>query len=999
MNFPLPRLAEQDHFEEWSNASAVHPEIVALNVRTLHDLEVDRLAGEASSPIADLLNWNVVRFGRQVRENIRGWWVSGVDPLNGYQPMEWGRFKPDVPFHDRVKSKAQKYASPTGAKSRLTLLRVPDAIWQLISDRYGVPIGNYKNFWRWVAEQNIPVIVCEGEKKAGCLLSLGYAAIALPGVFNGYRKSTNKLIDDLAVFGSKGRPVYICFDHDTKEQTRRNVNTATSKLGKLFAMQGCKVHIIELPGPEKGVDDFVVARGREAFDREYQQALPLHQWQTRLYSRLTYESALELNQDKLGPFCILGQSPKLVCMKSPKGSGKTYSLKQTIAKAREQGQRVLLITHRVQLGQDICQRVGLPYITEAGVTKEAAPHGYGLCIDSLHPESQARFDPDDWQDAIVIIDEVEQVIWHLLDAATEVKQQRLVILEQLQQLLIQTFQSENGNVILLDADLTDVSINFVLNLAEARHWIKPWIVVNRHCALNRRICHHYNQSRPSVWLASLIRAIANGEKCFIATQGQRTKSVWSAINFESMILKLFPQKTILRIDSETISEPSHPAYGVVANLDAVIDRYDIVIATPTIETGVSIEIRGHFDSVWGCFWGVSSANSARQALARVRDDIPRHVWATGYSNGGKIAGGATTKYGLRNAEVDVAQAAISRLQAWWEVDDGYRTHDAALHAWSEMACRINTEMLCYRQSVIDGMSDEGYRVEVAEIEASDELVYLVMDWLEPDYLQTLELTPAIAKLELIKFCYGLLKGTREFNYTEECLEEFATETISDSEGELLKAKRNKTREERLKYRKWRRHKKYGGVEITFELIQRDDDGWYPQLQLAYYLSLGRPFLKERDGNILKNSAHNGKLWYPVFNRSQLGVKVGIFEFFNISALINPDREYSNDDDDLIDLLEKARTVRADLKAATGVTAADNDTPIRFVSKLLSKLGLKLKAERRTGSNGGKRPRVYRFVAPEDGREEVLKRWFERDTLSRTDSVVSTEMNSKNMEAA
>ncbi len=532
-----------------------------------------------------VVNWVLKRY--QHVEN-GGWWCSGEDLVElkkhlverrineradefiSFQ-MLWGQFKPNTPIEKD--GKPIKYEGPPKTETRVYALTHP------FRPRYWLEV---------LATPDVPIVITEGAKKARLLMSLGYAAIALPGVFNGYRKTTNKLIDDLAAVCAKGRPIYICFDHDTKESTRRNVNIAISKLGKLFALQGCKAHVIELPGPEKGVDDFVVSRGREAFDREFQNALPLHQWQTRLYTRLTYEADLELNQDKLGPFCILGSQPKLLCIKSPKGSGKTHSLEQIVAGAKERGQRVLLITHRVQLGQDICRRVGLPYITEAGVTKEAAPHGYGLCIDSLHSESQARFDPDDWQDAIVIIDEVEQVLWHLFNANTEIRKHRLPVIEQLQTLLLQTLRSENGKVILLDADLTDVSINFVLNLTESRFWIKPWIVVNHYNQSNFRRCRHYNQSSPKVWLAALIQAIAQGEKCFVVTQGQKVRSVWSATNFEQIILQLMPNCKILLIDSETIAEPDHAAYGVIDKLNSVLDQYDVVIATPSIETGVSI---------------------------------------------------------------------------------------------------------------------------------------------------------------------------------------------------------------------------------------------------------------------------------------------------------------------------------------------------------------------------------------------------------------------------
>lgn len=38
-------------------------------------------------------------------------------------------------------------------------------------------------------------------------------------------------------------------------------------------------------------------------------------------------------------------------------------------------------------------------------------------------------------------------------------------------------------------------------------------------------------------------------------------------------------------------------------------------------------VKGHFDNVFGLAWGVGlPENSIRQTLARVRENIPRHLW-------------------------------------------------------------------------------------------------------------------------------------------------------------------------------------------------------------------------------------------------------------------------------------------------------------------------------------------------------------------------------------
>ncbi|MHC5732766.1 MAG: DUF3854 domain-containing protein, partial [Nostoc sp.] len=80
-------------------------------------------------------------------------------------------------------------------------------------------------------------------------------------------------------FATNGRQVNICFDSDTKPETVQRVRTAISRMGRLLVNEGCSLRVIDLPlGAEKGVDDFIVAKGKEAFDALYNTAVALELW-------------------------------------------------------------------------------------------------------------------------------------------------------------------------------------------------------------------------------------------------------------------------------------------------------------------------------------------------------------------------------------------------------------------------------------------------------------------------------------------------------------------------------------------------------------------------------------------------------------------------------------------------------------------------------------------------------------------------------------------------
>jgi hypothetical protein len=482
VNAPISPLSE------WLE-SGVDPDLIALNVQTLSgDSPYPYLLYEinaASGRVHPDAQW---RWARKHYSHIEhgGWWCSGLDPLNNWQPMYWGCFKPHQPrntFDPKGKIKPVKYEHPPKTPTRAFFLQVPDHIWAKVAERYGVPIDNSDRqlgFWQWVWDNNIPIIIVEGAKKAGCLLTLGYAAIALPGVTGGVRTKTPQgekcdpyLIPELQHFATEEREIYICFDRDSKRQTVQNVNREIGKLGRLFTAAKCPVKVINLPGPEKGVDDFVVSKGSDAFSALKNEAQGFQFWLDRESWLLTYPASLKLNSRYLGklPYPESG----LACIKAPKGTGKTQALTNLVSQSLSTGdRRVLIITHRIQLGRAICASLGINYIDETRDSAFGKLFGYGLCIDSLHPLSQAKFNPEDWSGAIVIIDECEQVIWHALNSST-CRENRVTILQTLQE-LIHNVLTTGGLVVAQDADLSDYSIDYLIAIAGIP--ISPWVVVN-----------------------------------------------------------------------------------------------------------------------------------------------------------------------------------------------------------------------------------------------------------------------------------------------------------------------------------------------------------------------------------------------------------------------------------------------------------------------------------------------------------------------------------------
>ena len=151
----------------------------------------------------------------------------------------------------------------------------------------------------------------------------------------------------------------------------------------------------------------------------------------------------------------------------------------------------------------------------------------------------------------------------------------------------------------------------------------------------------------------------------------------------------------------------------MGNLNALLPLYDIVIASPTIETGVSIDIKGHFTSVWAIAQGTQTVEAVCQALARLRDDVPRHLWA---SERGleKVGNGATSFKALLSSEHKLCKANV-RLLMMADADDEFAGLDTdfqpeSLQTWAKRACLVNRGMKQYREFIIKKLVKEGYEV-------------------------------------------------------------------------------------------------------------------------------------------------------------------------------------------------------------------------------------------------------------------------------------------------
>ena len=634
------------HYQEWLN-SAVAPDLIAANLQSL--------AGDAVyeylcyAPTLERLNGGRLSaywLRRYESASKGGWWCAGLDPLNNWNTMEWGCFKPNNPHFDTKKQKERKYEHPPESSSRAFFLRIPWSVGLEIATAHHlqadylerlhqaltIPLlptaivhTEDKGFWQWVVDRQLPITLVEGAKKAASVLSAGFVAIALPGIFNGYRSKDNdgktirpQLIPELLPFAT-GRRVTICFDYETKTKTAANVATATQRLGQLFEAFHCPVHAVDLLGPEKGVDDFIVARGADAFSALYDRAHSLKHWKLsqRLKKTLTWAPSLRITQTDLSTLQI-AQLPDegIVAIASAKGTGKTKFIGGLV----KDSDLAILASHRVALARHLCHRLGMDYRGDIDKIKGGdfiSGGGYtfrvGTCVDSL-----LAIDAEKFRGCDLVIDEVCQVLRHLLTSSTCNKEgKRPAILARFRALL-----QAARRVIVADADLDNQTLNYLKELRQDEREI--FLIRNdaRQQGYPIRFIEAPDRTTACEVLIQDIRDLRSGRVLYVTTDSKTlSKTLFQ------LIAQLYPKKRVLLINSDTSGGEDERAF--ISNPDEVLahNEYDIILCSPSVATGTSIEVQNIIEKVYGIFAGVSGTDAdMAQALARVRQPVERVVW-------------------------------------------------------------------------------------------------------------------------------------------------------------------------------------------------------------------------------------------------------------------------------------------------------------------------------------------------------------------------------------
>ncbi|NJK57351.1 MAG: DUF3854 domain-containing protein [Pleurocapsa sp. SU_5_0] len=866
-----------------------------------------------------------------VRQSLSDCLKGGVKPA---------AFLPQNLYAERyAKAYAERY--PKGRREASPLGQSPTAF-------NPEPITPYC-FWSWVKDHpEIPLILTEGEKKAACLLSLGFVAIALPGIWMGRVKDQEHGVDflhpDLMPMVSSGRKFIILFDNDEKPSTRHAVHLASVFTGKVIEAAGASCLIASLPtGSGKGVDDFVTANGKRALSLIAQildRALSLKDYLRKSRKKTwglskKYPANITLDTQYLSDALRLPQRG-LIAIESGMGTGKT----ELLAKLRREHprERFLNVGHRVNLMKNLSERLSTQMYSEISQGHLAQALSLSITVDSLY-KLQTQFNEYD----CVFIDEACQNLAHLLHSNT-CKEHRAEILEVLEYII-----GKAKLVVLADAHMNDVTVDFFRAMRPFGE--VPFVIKNEYKQAGREV-HFYDGKDSSALVAKISTALMMGLKIMVVSDSKKFIKKLEAMMAVQVDEEraLFEPKTglnsqndnrlrIWSIHADNSGSKENKAF--IKDISQQVKNVDALLASPSLGTGVDI-CDYHFDAVFGAFHAVSqSATECCQALHRYRHQVPLHIW---------VAPRPPFGYQETNAEkIKESMLQLNSMTAFLirvDKENGQRgaEKDWALNAYCEIEAQRNYSINNLRDDLISLLEEMAYKITTVE---SDSDVMVKDKMIEAgQYLDTAHQLAVVNASDINQQEY-LSRQAKDYLEPEEIVE----------------------------CEKYRIKRDYG-TNVTEELVRRDASGCLISQFIALESLLAnsegkivdpltnREYpappqivadkdLKERDNLPLCMDWHNySSKWLA---RHNLGLP-------KLVARLMEGEEICANDPDVIRMAEAASASRVHIKAILNLTIPEDCKPMWLMGVLIGQLGLKTVSQKK--GRRGEQIRYYR-LAKED----------------------------------
>ncbi|WP_026730825.1 plasmid replication protein, CyRepA1 family [Fischerella sp. PCC 9605] len=691
---------------------------------------------------------------------------------------------------------------------------------------------------------------------------------------------------------------------------------------------------------------------------------------------------------------LVGQIPVsgIVALKAPKGSGKSYQIKQIknhccgywseriiqpsvpilaseqleilgkavklqdnqtplepqIERIRHKGlgMNFLSINARIALGREQAIRWEFTWIEDADLEAKTEFEGakfssatilenigeIGLCWDSL-----GKIFGRDWSNTLVVIDEIELGLNHVVTSST-CRDRRSFILHTLEHKLRECLDN-GGLVVVADADLTDTTLDYLTTIAPG---YPPFIVSHDFKGEPWEVDFYTGKrdvilSQIESWLAD-----PNCRPIAITLDNQKEAEALSIHLTRKFPWLLQQEGGLIRIDSKITQTDFGKDFVKRPNESIQKFQPKVLIYTPSLGVGCSIDIE-YFAHVFGLCFGNLEPSQARQMLARVRPAVPRTVWC---------------KARALNTENESTSYLPSEIKH--QLFNYYETSTQLVQLAITLArekaenAQSDAELLPHLIEVLQGMMGENgtwnnphidlYCQQVARRNYS--LSQLAVQ-LRQELIDEGHRVNDFGAQEKTAAADAVRQGKEEIKHHDATRTAIAKD-ITFEEAIEIKRKPARTADEDYAATKAFLKRELPSVELTadflYKAVYKDNRRWLNQTKLHWWC-LNQDAIKYEDEQEWRHKLKQFSKGVPFLpDIKTYGPKVEAIIKSSVLEWINPtdlEAEYCNSSPEGKKFLQKALGIRKLLKTALRITVTKDSHPIALANRILGRLGLGL----------------------------------------------------------
>ncbi len=496
-------------------------------------------------------------------------------------------------------------------------------------------------------ENFLPLVICTGKANGELLAEYGYLVAVLPDVELSDKEKNiygfswdgwEQLKPFLFYQDAKGKQRSNCRDvYFVDNSTKTTENDTLRRVTRLVIEAKCNVFVIP--------DKTIFSQGIEAFHDAYADALSFVDWFSVKLTTLRRKPDLVLGGDFFPEELIqFPKGNKNAVFVGFYGTGKTYQLKAQVRHNTEEEYFSVVVVARKSLQNNLGNehKLNLPTIEQLDRT-QGEFKGFGknlgcvLCMDSivkmkrlLKQLGYLDSDSPKFRKFRLIIEECEQTLFHYaLGTDTHIAKIRPLAVEAFSEIIIQA-----DHCLRCDADASQITADYITDLRP----FEDYIVQHPKTARGRSITVWDGITPIEMVHLGIGKNITarTDSAIMLQTLSGKDESKWIPENVEKVIECYTSDRIVSRFDSDTISNPIHENYNLLADADSQSSKLDrnltelsnqkgIGIANSVFSTGISIE--ANFDIDAHIAPAVGSPLDVIQKLHRVRQaDKETHLW-------------------------------------------------------------------------------------------------------------------------------------------------------------------------------------------------------------------------------------------------------------------------------------------------------------------------------------------------------------------------------------